>query len=58
MEHKDYQDGSMIEREWAAAQEYLRHAFMFTVFGYSAPVTDVEAKRETLPPKKHGNIPL
>jgi hypothetical protein len=48
----------MIEREWAAAQEYLRHAFMFTVFGYSAPVTDVEAKRETLPPKKHGNIPL
>lgn len=45
VEHKDYQDGSMIEREWAAAQEYLRHAFMFTVFGYSAPMTDVEAKQ-------------
>jgi hypothetical protein len=36
VEHKDYQDGSMIEREWAAVQEWLRHAFMFTVFGYSA----------------------
>ena len=45
VEHKDYQDGSMIEREWAAAQMHLRHAFMFTVFGYSAPVTDVEARQ-------------
>jgi hypothetical protein len=45
VEHKDYQDGSMIEREWAAAQSYLRHAFWFTIFGYSAPVTDVEAKQ-------------
>jgi len=45
VEHKDYQDGSIIEREWTAAQNYLRHAFWFTVFGYSAPVTDVEAKQ-------------
>lgn len=45
VEHKHYQDGSMIEREWAAVQKYLCHAFMFTVFGYSAPVTDVEAKQ-------------
>jgi hypothetical protein len=35
----------MIQREWAAAQNYLRHAFWFTIFGYSAPVTDVEAKQ-------------
>lgn len=45
VEHKNYQDGSVIEREWAAVQMYLRHAFMFTVFGYSAPVTDIEAKQ-------------
>jgi len=45
VEHKDYQDGAMIEREWATAHEFLRRAFMFTVFGYSAPVTDVEAKQ-------------
>ena len=43
VEHKDYQDGSIIEREWEAAQHFLREAFMITVFGYSAPVTDVEA---------------
>ena len=40
VEHKDYQDGSMIEREWEAAQGYLPHAFMLTVFGYSAPETE------------------
>jgi hypothetical protein len=43
VEHKNYQDGSMVEREWAAARDYLRHCFMVTVFGYSAPRTDVEA---------------
>ena len=45
VERKNYQDGSLIEREWATAQSYLREAFMVTVFGYSAPVTDVEAKQ-------------
>ena len=44
VEHKDYKDGSMIEREWTMVQGYLRRAFMLTVFGYSAPATDVEAK--------------
>jgi hypothetical protein len=43
VEHKNYQDGSIIEREWAVAREHLRHCFMLTVFGYSAPKTDVEA---------------
>jgi len=44
VEKKNYQDGSIIEREWAAARKYLEQAFMFTIFGYSAPATDVEAK--------------
>jgi hypothetical protein len=43
IEKKNYQDGSLIEREWDAVREYLKHAFMLTVFGYSAPKTDVEA---------------
>lgn len=43
VEKKNYQDGSLIEREWEAVREYLKHAFMLTVFGYSAPKTDVEA---------------
>lgn len=40
---KDYQDDPFTTREWEAAQYYLRHCFMFTIFGYSAPRTDVEA---------------
>lgn len=43
VEKKNYQDGSLIEREWEAVREYLKHTFMLTVFGYSAPKTDVEA---------------
>jgi hypothetical protein len=43
VEHKDYQDEGLIEREWEAVRYYLKHCFMFTIFGYSAPVTDVEA---------------
>ena len=43
VEKKNYQDESFIEREWRAAREFLKRAFMFTVFGYSAPTTDVEA---------------
>jgi hypothetical protein len=43
LEKKNYQDGGLIEGEWKAIQDELREAFMFTVFGYSAPKTDVEA---------------
>lgn len=43
VERKNYQDGHLIEREWNAMREYLNACFMFTVFGYSAPTTDVEA---------------
>jgi hypothetical protein len=43
VEHKNYNDDPGIRRAWEAADAYLKHTFMFTVFGYSAPVTDVEA---------------
>lgn len=43
VKHKNYQDGSFIEAEWATAREALRASSIFTVFGYSAPITDVEA---------------
>lgn len=44
VEKKNYQDGGLIEREWQAARVYLENCFMLTVFGYSAPGTDVEAE--------------
>jgi hypothetical protein len=42
VEKKNYDD-PFIAREWRAVQAFLREAFMLTVFGYSAPTTDVEA---------------
>lgn len=43
VEHKDYTSDPFIDREWRAMKYFLGQCFMFTIFGYSAPVTDVEA---------------
>lgn len=43
VEHKNYLDGAFIEGEWNVMRQYLEHALFFTVFGYSAPRTDLEA---------------
>ncbi len=43
VEEKNYQDGGLIEREWEAVRYFLEQSFMLTIFGYSAPTTDVEA---------------
>jgi hypothetical protein len=43
VEHKDYTSDLFINREWQAMRNFLGVCFMFTIFGYRAPVTDVEA---------------
>jgi NAD-dependent SIR2 family protein deacetylase len=43
VEHKDYNTDPGIRAAWEAAHQVLKSTFMLTVFGYSAPVTDVEA---------------
>ena len=43
VEHKNYTNDPFIAREWRAMKHFLGECFMFTIFGYSAPVTDVEA---------------
>ena len=43
VQHKDYTSDPFINREWRAMKHFLAECFMFTIFGYSAPVTDVEA---------------
>ncbi len=40
---KNYNDNSIIEGEWNIARHYLGRAAGVTIFGYSAPETDVEA---------------
>ena len=42
---KNYQDDVSISREWRDVEKALKSAYALTIFGYSAPVTDVEAKR-------------
>lgn len=43
VENKDYQDDGFIEGEWSQVKILLSNCFMMTIFGYSAPVSDVEA---------------
>ncbi len=40
---KNYNDDPFIAQMWSITQQVLRHAYLVTFFGYSAPKTDVEA---------------
>lgn len=40
---KDYNSNPLIRDEWKLARDYLSRANGITVFGYSAPISDVEA---------------
>lgn len=45
VEKKDYNKDPSIKAEWDLATDYLGIAYFVTVIGYSAPKTDVEAKK-------------
>ncbi|MDP2736226.1 MAG: hypothetical protein Q8O59_00360 [bacterium] len=40
---KNYTDNPVTAGEWKMIENYLKYAYIFTIFGYSAPKTDVEA---------------
>jgi hypothetical protein len=42
---KDYQSDPFIAKQWEWMRMALKDAFIFTVFGYGAPQTDVEAMK-------------
>lgn len=44
VKHKDYTSDPFIRSEWEQLQEALERAYLVTIFGYSAPMTDVEAR--------------
>lgn len=44
VKRKDYTSNPFIKNEWDELQWYLEHAYLITIFGYSAPSTDVEAR--------------
>ncbi|UDM63521.1 hypothetical protein KIJ96_21425 (plasmid) [Pseudoalteromonas piscicida] len=45
VKHKNYQENQFIKNEWDMLQHVMGNAYFLSVFGYSAPVTDVEAKK-------------
>lgn len=44
VKHKNYNDDPFIKTEWDVLRQRLNRAYFLTIFGYSAPVTDVEAR--------------
>ncbi len=40
---KNYEDDPMLSAQWSELRGHMSQAFMFTVFGYSAPTSDVGA---------------
>jgi hypothetical protein len=40
---KDYSQNPFIKQEWEALRLYLKRAYILTIYGYSAPTSDVEA---------------
>lgn len=43
IKEKDYASNPFIAREWEAIRGALRAAYILTIFGYSAPASDLEA---------------
>ena len=44
IEQKNYNDDPFIVEQWCITKDHLAEAYYVTVYGYSAPTTDVEAK--------------
>ena len=42
---KDYNSHFFVKRQWDVLNKYLEVSYYVTIFGYSAPVTDVEARK-------------
>jgi hypothetical protein len=44
VKEKDYSKDKFIADQWSQLQAYLEHAYWTTIFGYSAPITDADAR--------------
>jgi len=42
---KNYRSDPFISNEWDVLESFLGRAYLFTIFGYSAPISDVDAVR-------------
>jgi len=44
VKEKDYTNDEFIAYQWKQLEWYLEHAYWITIFGYSAPVADADAR--------------
>jgi len=44
VKHKNYDSNPFIKSEWSELRHFFRRNYLLTIFGYSAPKTDVEAR--------------
>lgn len=44
VKQKNYSADPFIKNQWEILRSFLNHAYLVTIFGYSAPTTDIEAK--------------
>jgi len=45
VKQKKYNDDPFIKNEWDVLRDHLNRAYFVTSFGYSAPITDIEARK-------------
>jgi len=45
VKHKDYTRDPFIKAQWESLKWYLKRGYYLTIYGYSAPKTDIEARK-------------
>ncbi len=56
VENKNYSQDPVIQNDWDRLRMYLKEAYYLTIFGYSAPVSDAEAKELMLNEWKNNKL--
>jgi hypothetical protein len=56
VKHKDYATDPFIKSEWDVLRDRLRRTYFLSIFGYSAPRTDVEARKLMLEVWKENTV--
>lgn len=52
IKNKEYNKDPFIMNEWECLKLFLNNSFIFSIFGYSAPTSDIEAKNLMIEPWK------
>ncbi|KTC82682.1 hypothetical protein Lche_0362 [Legionella cherrii] len=56
IQKKNYDNDPYIKTQWATLQFFLKDAYMMTIFGYSAPKSDISAKEKIFDSWRNQNV--